>query len=117
MRQTRGFILKDQQVIFREARHCIHSHIVKKKQGKNVEIKKLHSERLRDTGCLATIELRIEKRYLTRTHPLEVTLNFTYNHVPISAISLSFHSVNAQTEKEYLLYVSENKLPFLAKKL
>ncbi|CAG8477470.1 14558_t:CDS:2 [Gigaspora margarita] len=115
MRQTRGFILKGQRVIFREARHCIHSHIVKKKQGKNVEIKKLHSERLRDTGCLATIELRIEKRYLTRTHPLEVTLNFTHNHVPISAISLSFRSVNAQTEKEYLQLFQCGHMPSTAR--
>ncbi|CAG8545287.1 5973_t:CDS:2, partial [Scutellospora calospora] len=85
MRQTRGHILK-----------------VKDKQGKGVQVKKPHSERLRNTGCLATIGFRIEKRYLERSHALEVSLHFTHNHVPKSAISLSFRPVNIQTEEKYL---------------
>ena len=47
MPQTKGYKVKGKRVIFREARHCIHSKKVRKKQG--------------NPDCLATIHLRLRK--------------------------------------------------------
>ena len=54
MPETRRYNIKGKQVLFRELRHCIHSNIVKEKQG-NWEIKRLQSSRIRNTNCTATI--------------------------------------------------------------
>ncbi|CAG8843536.1 14833_t:CDS:2, partial [Racocetra persica] len=71
MCQTIGYILKGQYVIFHVFRHFIYSNLVKEKQKKSVQIKKPHSEYLRNTGCLATIRFCIKKHYLKSSYPLE----------------------------------------------
>src|SRR5438034_2783137 len=92
MPQTRGFVITGNRVLFREMRHCIHSSEVKKKQG-NRGTKHPQSARARNIGCTATIHLRLERTRLPNTHPLEVELKFTHNHVIYSAESLSFRPV------------------------
>jgi len=46
MTETRGYNITGNQVIFCEQRHCIHSHEVKKKQGKNKEVQRSNSSRI-----------------------------------------------------------------------
>ncbi|GES89782.1 hypothetical protein GLOIN_2v1883854 [Rhizophagus clarus] len=46
MPQTRGYDIKGDRVLFREQRHCIHSHEVKKKQGKNAVKEEVREELL-----------------------------------------------------------------------
>ncbi|CAG8850050.1 34977_t:CDS:2, partial [Gigaspora margarita] len=89
MPQTKGYGVKGKHVIFRESRHCVHSQIVRKKQG-DVRRKYPESARNRNTGCLATMCLRLERQRLTNSHPLEVNISFKHNHVINSAESLSF---------------------------
>jgi len=60
MAQTRGYKIKGEKVLFREKRHCIHSHEVKKKQGKITMTKHPHSPHARDTCCTVIIHLRLE---------------------------------------------------------
>ena len=62
MTQTRGYEIKGEKVLFREKRHCIHSHEVKKKQGKSVVTKRPLSSRARDICCTASIHLQLERR-------------------------------------------------------
>ena len=121
MAQTRGFNIKGNQVLFREILHCIHSNNVKKKQGGR-EIKRPQSSRARNIGCNATIHLRLERRRLPYSHPLEVELKFTHNHIVNSAESLSFRRVKEEVCQEFIslfkdghspssaLYVYENNL-------
>jgi hypothetical protein len=45
MPQTRGYDIKGNRVLFREIRHCLHSHEVKKKQGRNTTVKRSQSLR------------------------------------------------------------------------
>ena len=71
MAQTRGFNVKGNRVIFRELRHCIHSNIVKKKQG-NREVRNPQSSRARNIYCDATIHIRLERNRLPDSHPLEI---------------------------------------------
>ena len=99
MAQTRGFNIKGSRVLFREKCHCIHSNDVKKKQGSR-ETKRPQSARLRNIGCTATIHLRLERRNLIYSHPLEVELKFTHNHIIDSAESLSFRRVNKEVRQE-----------------
>ncbi|CAG8531817.1 1117_t:CDS:2, partial [Scutellospora calospora] len=83
----------------------------KEKQGKDIKIKKPHSERLRNIGCSAIIGFCIEKHNLKNSHPLEVSLKFTHNHIPKSAVLLSFHLVYIQTKKEYLKLFEYGYIP------
>ncbi|CAB4444906.1 unnamed protein product [Rhizophagus irregularis] len=99
--QTRGYKIKGNRVIFREIYHCIHSHDVKKKQGK-VEVKRSQSSRARDTSCTATIHIRLERKRLPFTHPLEINLKYTHNHVTNSAEALSFRCVKKEVQEEYM---------------
>jgi len=84
MRLTRTYPVKGNKVIFREMRHCIHSHLVRQKN-KNRDIKNPYSLRNRNTKCNATLNLRLKNNNL-----LEINLRFTHNHLPNSAASLSF---------------------------
>ncbi|GBC01669.1 hypothetical protein RclHR1_04290005 [Rhizophagus clarus] len=122
MPQTRGYDIKGDRVLFREQRHCIHSHEVKKKQGKNAVTKRPQSLRARDTCCTAAIHLRLNRQRLSHTHPLEINLKYTHNHVINSAESLSFRQVKEEVREELLelfkdghspssaLYVYQDKL-------
>lgn len=101
MRLTRTYITKGQRVVFRELRHCIHSDIVKQKNSSR-DIKNPNSQRNRDINCSATINFRLRKSYLIYTHPLEINLRFTHNHLPNSAASLSFRPVSEETQKQYI---------------
>ena len=89
MTETKGFEIKGNRVIFRELRHCIHSNQVKKKQGYR-ETKRLQSPRARNVDCTASIHLRLERRRLPLSHPLEINMIFTHNHVINFVKSLSF---------------------------
>ena len=80
MPETKRYDIKGKHVIFCEMRHCIHSNTVKKKQG-NCTIKRPLSSRLRNTDCTATIHLRLENWRIELSHPLEINIRFTHNHV------------------------------------
>ena len=122
MPQTRGYDIKENRVLFWEKRHCLHSNEVKKKQGKNVITKRPQSLWARDIGCTAFIHLRLVHNRLPLTHPLEVNITYTHNHVINSAESLSFWNVNEEVREELLslfkdghssssaLYVYQDKL-------
>ena len=102
MPESKRYEIKEKQVIFREKRHCIHSDKVKKKQG-NRKIKRPQSSRLRNTGCTATIHLRLENwRIESLSHPLEINIIFTHNHVINSAEALSFRRVKEEVREKYL---------------
>ncbi|CAG8813341.1 32376_t:CDS:2, partial [Gigaspora margarita] len=101
MPETKGFEIKGKRVLFRELRHCIHSDHVRKKQGHR-EIKYPHSSRVRNTSCTATIHLRLERQRLSLSHPLEVNLVFTHNHVINSAASLSFRRVKKEVSEKFI---------------
>ena len=111
MAQTRGYKIKGEKVLFREQRHCIHSREVKKKQGKNIVTKRPHSPRARDTCYTAAIHLRLESRRLFLTHPLEINLKYTHNHVINLADSLSFRHVKEEVRKELLNLFNDGHSP------
>ncbi len=111
MSQTRGYDIKGNRVLFREKRHCLHSHEVKKKQGKNVITKHLQSLRARDIGCNASIHLRLIRNRLPLTHPLEVNISYTHNHIINSAESLSFRNVNEKVREELLSLFKDGHSP------
>ncbi len=111
MPQTRGYDIKGNRVLFREKRHCLHSHEVKKKQGKNVITKHLQSLRARDIGCNASIHLRLIRNRLSLTHPLEVNISYTHNHIINSAESLSFRNVNEKVREELLSLFKDGHSP------
>ena len=93
MSQTKGYKVKGKQVLFWEKCHCIHSNEVKKKQVSH-KVKHPQSSRVRNTNCIATIHLQLENwRIKSLSHPLEININFTHNHVINSAEALSFQRV------------------------
>jgi len=53
MRISCGFKITGKHVLFRELRHCMHSHEVKKKQG-NPLPKRVNSKHACDTNCKAS---------------------------------------------------------------
>jgi len=91
-------------------RHCIHSNIVKQKQG-NPEIKRKSSNRARNTSCTATIQLRLENWRIESSHPLKINLKFTHNHIVNSAESLSFRHVNGEARDKYLELFKDGHSP------
>src|SRR5207249_2168270 len=99
--ETRHYEIKGKKVIFQEKRHCIHSHEVKKKQG-NHETKCVQSPRARDTYCGATICFRLEQKNMLCSHPLEINIKFTHNHVVNSAESLSFRRVKEEVRNKIM---------------
>ena len=101
MPETKRYEIKGKHVLFREMRHCIHSDMVKKKQG-NWETKHAQSSRARNIGCAATIHLRLKRWRVELSHPLEVNIKFTHNHVVNSAESLSFWRVDETVCEKYL---------------
>jgi hypothetical protein len=111
MPQTKGYEVKGKQVLFREKRHCIHSNEVKKKQGQR-ETKRPQSSRARNIHCSANIHLRLENWRLESTsHPLEVNIRFTHNHVIDSAESLSFRHVNEEVREKFLDLFNDGHSP------
>ena len=114
MPETRRYEIKGKKVIFREKRHCIHSHEVKRKQGTR-ETKRIQSPRARDTNCSATICLRLERNnMMISSHPLEININFTHNHVVNSAESLSFRRVKEEVREKILELFKDGHSPALA---
>ncbi|CAB5394994.1 unnamed protein product [Rhizophagus irregularis] len=110
MPESRRYEIKGKKVLFREKRHCIHSKLVKEKQG-NRELKRPQSSRLRNTNCAATIHLRLELCNIELSHPLEVNLRFTHNHVVNSAESLSFRRVNGEIRGKFLELFKDGHSP------
>lgn len=113
MAETKRFQIKGTKVIFRELRHCIHSEQVKKKQG-NPTLKNPHSLRSRNTECMATLHLRLERWRLQTTHPLEINIKFIHNHVIHSAKSLSFRRVKKEVNDKYLELFASGHSPATA---
>ena len=101
MPESRKYTITGNRVIFREQRHCIHSDVVKKKQGQR-ETKRPQSTRARNIFCSATIHIRLERRQLPLTHPLEINIKYTHNHVVKSAESLSFRRVDKKVREELI---------------
>ena len=110
MPETRGYKITGNRVLFRELRHCIHSHQVKKKQGNRVT-KRPHSSRARDIDCTASIHIRLERRNLIYTHPLEINIKFNHNHVINSAESLSFRNVSDETYEKLVELFKDGHSP------
>jgi hypothetical protein len=111
MPQTKGYVVKGKQVLFRENRHCIHSDIVKKKQGSR-ETKFPQSSRARNIGCNARIHIRLEKwRLESFDHPLEINVRSTHNHVIDSAESLGFRRVKEEVREKFLELFKDGHSP------
>lgn len=110
MPETKRYEIKGKRVLFRELRHCVHSNLVKTKQG-NREVKCPNSSRLRNTNCTASIHLRLENWRIELSHPLEVNIRFTHNHVVISAESLSFRRVNWEVREKVLELFKDGHSP------
>lgn len=110
MPETKRYEIKEKRVLFREKRHCLHSEMVKKKQG-NRETKRPQSTRARNIGCTATIHLRLESWRIESSHPLEINLKFTHNHVVNSAESLSFRHVDGAVREKYLELFKDGHSP------
>lgn len=98
-------------MLFRELRHCIHSHRVKKKQGNQILAKRPQSSRARDINCTASIHLRLERRKLVNSHPLEINIKFTHNHVINSAESLSFRHVKDEVRENFIELFKDGHSP------
>jgi hypothetical protein len=104
MRITRGQVLTGKKLIFKEERHCIHSEIVKKKQGSRISKRANNAENyhFRNIDCKAKMLMRIEKRNLEQEYSMYVHIEYTHNHIPYSAESLSFRSVSKNTRDKYV---------------
>lgn len=125
MPQTRCYQIQGKKVIFRQLRHCIHSDIVRQKQG-NPSLKIPNSLCIRNTDCNATIHLRLERWRLQTNYPLEINIKFIHNHVINSAKALSFRHVKNEVRDKYIelfenghspasaLYTYENSLQLLS---
>jgi len=110
MPETKRYEIKEKRVLFREMRHCLHSDMVKKKQG-NRETKRPQSARARNIGCTATIHIRLESWRIELSHPLEINLKFTHSHVVNSAESLSFRNVDRAVCEKYLELFKDGHSP------
>ncbi|CAG8618737.1 16243_t:CDS:2, partial [Funneliformis caledonium] len=82
---------------------------VKTKQGKNRMTKRPQSSRARDIDYHANIHVRLERRNLIHTHPLEI--NFTHNHVINSAESLSFRRVKDEVKEKLVELFKDGHSP------
>ncbi|RGB31967.1 hypothetical protein C1646_763435 [Rhizophagus diaphanus] len=110
MPESRHYEIKGKKVLFREKRHCIHSKLVKKKQG-NRKLKCPQSSQLRNTNCTAAIYLQLELCNIELSHFLEVNLRFTHNHIVNSAESLSFRRVNGEIREKFLELFKDGHSP------
>ena len=73
-------------------------------------MKHIQSSRAQDIYCNTTIDLHLERNnMMTFSHPLEIDIKFTHNHVVNSAESLSFRRVKEEVhEKIVELYFFAN---------
>ena len=110
MPQTKGYGVTGKRVLFREMRHCIHSNKVKDKQG-NRETKHPYSFRARNVCCNATIHIRLERKRVAFSHPLEFNINYVHNYVINSAESLSFRRVKEEVHDKYLKLFKDGHTP------
>ncbi|CAG8780773.1 30929_t:CDS:1, partial [Racocetra persica] len=104
IRLTCTYLVKEDKVIFRELRYCIHSNLVKQKNN-HCETKNLNGLQNRDTGCKATLNLQMKKPKkfgFEDTYLFEINLRFIHNYVPNSASSLSFRPVGLNVQKHYI---------------
>ncbi|CAG8836151.1 46308_t:CDS:2, partial [Gigaspora margarita] len=108
MPQTRCYQIQEKKVIFRQLRHCIHSDIVRQKQG-NPSLKIPNSLRIRNTDCNATIHLRLKQWRLQTNYLLEINIKFIHNHVIDSAKALT-SALYTYENSLYLLSNNEQEL-------
>ncbi|CAG8673743.1 44306_t:CDS:2, partial [Gigaspora margarita] len=106
MPKTKGFQIQGKKVIHRELCHCIHSNIVKQKQGSPI-IKNANLLHARNTECIAIIHLRLEYWHLQTTYPLEhVKEDVRNNHFELFA---NRHSLaTARHTYEDMIYLHSN---------
>ncbi|RGB43005.1 hypothetical protein C1646_750389 [Rhizophagus diaphanus] len=94
---------KGEKVLLREKRHCIHENDVKKKQDNRETKLTQSSSRIQNVHCNASIEIQLENwRLESHSHPLEIDIRFTHNHVIDSAESLSFWHVKGEVRERFL---------------
>ncbi|CAG8853654.1 17861_t:CDS:1, partial [Gigaspora margarita] len=101
MPQTKSYQIKGQRIIFRQLQHCIHSNIVRQKQGCPI-LKNPNSLHIRNTKCIASIHLWIEQKNLQTDYPLEVNIKYIHNHIVHSAKALSFRYVKDKVCNTYI---------------
>ena len=89
MHITRGQVITGKKVIFKEERHCMHSGIIKKKQGSKHTNSTENSQHSRNIDCKAKMLMRIEKRNLEQEYPMYIHIEYTHNHISCSAESSS----------------------------
>ncbi|GBC07785.1 hypothetical protein RclHR1_07690019 [Rhizophagus clarus] len=78
---------------------------------KNRITKRLQSSRARDINCTASIHIRLERRKLIHTHPLEINIKFTHNHVINSAESLNFRRIKDEVKKKFIELFKDGHSP------
>ena len=111
MPQTKGYEVKGKHVLFQEKRYCIHSNEVKKKQVGR-ETKHLHSSRAQNTNCTASIHLRLKNwRIESFSHPFEINIKFTHNHIINSVEALSFRYIKKKVCEKYLELFKDGHSP------
>lgn len=84
----------------------MHSEIVKKKQGSKISKctnSTENSHHSRNIDCKAKLLMRIEKKNLKKEYPMYyIHIEYTHNHIPYSAESLSFRPVSKITWDKYI---------------
>ncbi|GES83311.1 hypothetical protein GLOIN_2v1883854 [Rhizophagus clarus] len=73
--------------------------------------RRLQSSRARDINCTASIHIRLERRKLIHTHPLEINIKFTHNHVINSAESLSFRRIKDEVKEKFIELFKDGHSP------
>ena len=76
-----------------------------------IEVKRPQSSRARDICCTAAIHIRLERKRLPFTHPLEINLKYTHNHVVNSAEALSFRRVKEEVREELISLFKDGHSP------
>lgn len=74
-------------------------------------MKCFQSSQARNTSCTATIHIWLERKWLPFTHPLEINLKYTHNHITNSADVLSFRCIKKEVQEEFMNLFKNRHLP------
>ncbi|CAG8819532.1 25770_t:CDS:1, partial [Gigaspora margarita] len=99
MRETHERTIKGIHYILSKRFHCIHSYVVKIKQGikDNCEIH-IENARIRDTDCSSILSIQLLKR--SDPYPCIISLYFHHNHSLKSSHVTSFRPISNETKNE-----------------
>ncbi|CAG8629437.1 7704_t:CDS:2 [Cetraspora pellucida] len=101
MRETHGRTIKEIHYILSKWFHCIHSHIVKLKQGiKNNGETNMKNTQEQNTNCPATLSIQLLKR--SDPYPCIVSLHFDHNHPLKSSHVMSFRPLSNETKNKII---------------